>query len=159
MAAVLLTGLAGVVIAGYSAYVAVTAYNVYRDCNPPPPGFGCSYHAFWGFDPALFLIASVIGVILGILLILMTTVLYFNRERHVELGAIILGASLASLIAFGGVIVGAVLGSVGGVLALRYRARGAVSEWPGAYPAEFPRPGPHPAQSPTAVPCIPGKYR
>jgi hypothetical protein len=141
--AIILGLLAGIAVAFYSAFVlGDSAWLAYTRCNPTPPGAQCTFHAFWGFDPTLFLAAAVAGLAIGVVLLVLTYLLNVYPRRHRLLGLLILVGAFASLIAYGGAIVGTILGLGSGVLALRFRPRGAdsVSEWSGAYPAGAPPP-------------------
>jgi len=141
--AIVLTGIAGAAVTAYSSFVVSTAYSVYVHCNPPGRGYVCSYHPLWGLNPTLFLVAALIGVFAGAVLFVLAYLLFFNPRRHAEIGTFIIVVALVSLAAYGGAIVGTALGVVGGVFALRYRPRGSVSEWAGAFPVGAP-----PARSP-----------
>jgi len=145
--AIVLGLLAGIAVTFYSAlFLGDSAWPAYTRCNPTPPGAQCTFHAFWGFDPNLFLAATVAGLAIGVLLLVLTYFLSVNARRHRLLGLLLIVAALASLIAYGGAIVGTILGLGSGVMALRFRPRGAdsVSEWSGAYPAGAPPPQPPP---------------
>jgi len=145
--AIVLGLLAGFAVVFYSAlFLGDSAWPAYTRCNPAPPGVQCTFHAFWGFDPTLFLVATVAGLAIGVLLLVLTYFLNVYPRRHRLLGLLLLIGAAASMIAYGGAIVGTILGLGSGVMALRFRPRGAdsVSEWSGAYPAGAPPPQPPP---------------
>ena len=135
--AIVLGLLAGIAVAFYSAFVlGDSAWLAYTRCNPTPPGAQCTFHPFWGFDPTLFVVAAVAGLAIGVLLLILTYLLSVYPRRHRLIGLLLLVGAFASLIAYGGAIVGTILGVGSGVMALRFRPRGvdSVSEWSGAYP-------------------------
>ncbi len=141
--AIVLGLLAGIAVAFYSAFVlGDSAWLAYTRCNPTPPGAQCTFHPFWGFDPTLLVVAAVAGLAIGVLLLILTYLLSVYPRRHRLIGLLLLVGAFASLIAYGGAIVGTILGVGSGVMALRFRPRGvdSVSEWSGAYPAGAPPP-------------------
>jgi len=81
-----------------------------------------------GFGSGLFFGMSFIGVLSGLLVILGALMLY-NRPREVSTwGIVVLVFSVLSLLGMGGFFIGAVLGIVGGILALSWRPVAALAQ-------------------------------
>ena len=80
---------------------------------------GMSMGMMMGFAPAL----TVVGIASGVMVILGSVMVYTHPSESQLWGAIILAFSVVSIIGgMGGFLVGLVLGVVGGVLALTWRA-------------------------------------
>ena len=74
-----------------------------------------------GFSSGMFFGMSIIGVVSGVLVLVGALMLY-NRPREVSTwGIVVLVLSVFSLLAMGGFFIGAVLGVVGGLLALTWK--------------------------------------
>jgi len=76
-------------------------------------GFGVPF----GFMAGL----SIIGLVSGILVTIGAVMLHANPAEHLTWGAIILAFSTISLIGMGGFFIGALLGIVGGAVAVSWR--------------------------------------
>lgn len=139
-AALVLTLLSGVSTAAYAGYALSTAWTVSTRCNPPPPGYSCTYTSFWGFGPTEFLLASIAGIATGLLTAVVGWELH-RRAFSVTRGTLaIVALSIAGLVAYGGFGVGVVTGIAGGLLfsSLRPRRSRAPSEWSGSLPPGVP---------------------
>jgi len=80
---------------------------------------GMSMGMMMGFAPAL----TVVGIASGVMVILGSVMVYTHPSESQLWGAIILAFSVVSIIGgMGGFLVGLILGVVGGVLALTWRA-------------------------------------
>ena len=74
-----------------------------------------------GFSSGMFFRMSIIGVVLGVLVLVGALMLY-NRPLEVSTwGIVVLVLSVFSLLAMGGFFIGAVLGVLGGLLALTWK--------------------------------------
>lgn len=74
---------------------------------------------FFGFMASLF----IIGLISGIVVTFGAIMLNVRPEEHVTFGTIILVFSIISFLGMGGFFIGAVLGIVGGALAIAWQPR------------------------------------
>jgi hypothetical protein len=93
----------GNVMGGYGGSMMSDYYGMMQ-------GFG---GLFYGF--------AVIGIIAGVLVLLSATMMYDRPGQVATWGALILVSSVVSFFGAGGFFVGAVLGIVGGILALTWR--------------------------------------
>jgi hypothetical protein len=66
-------------------------------------------------------VMGTLGLVSGIIVIVSSVMLLLNSSQKTVWGALILVFSAVSFLGFGGFIVGAVLGIVGGVLTLRWK--------------------------------------
>lgn len=74
-----------------------------------------------GYGASWFLAFAEVGIVSGVLVLLGATMLY-NRPRDVATwGALVLAASVVSLFGMDGFFLGAMLGIVGGILALTWK--------------------------------------
>lgn len=85
------------------------------------------------------LVLGWIGVGLGIFVVVISVLLYLEPQHHVVYGVVILVLSTVSVVAYGGFLVGLVLGIVGGALAIawapyRWLPPGYGPVAPGAWP-------------------------
>jgi hypothetical protein len=82
------------------------------------------YHNFMGSYAAstsFFATISVVSLMCGVIVVIMAILLRARPQEHVIWGALIVAFSVVSFAGMGGYFVGAVLGIVGGALALTYR--------------------------------------
>ncbi len=80
-------------------------------------GFMGSYASSYGFMTGI----SIVGLISGVIIIISAVMLRVNPRQHVIWGALIVAFSALSFLGMGGFFIGAILGIVGGALALSYR--------------------------------------
>jgi hypothetical protein len=107
--------IAGVLILINAAGLAVVA-RWFIDIMPVLPGSS-------GNDPMLFYSLSVVGLILGLLVLFGTIMLRNKPTNNKAWGMLIIVFSVPSVIMGGGFIVGFMLGIVGGVKAIKDKAR------------------------------------
>jgi hypothetical protein len=107
--------IAGVLILINAAGLAVVA-RWFIDIMPVLPGSS-------GNDPMLFYSLSVVGLILGLLVLFGTIMLRNKPTNNKAWGMLIIVFSVPSVIMGGGFIVGFMLGIVGGVKAIKDMAR------------------------------------
>ena len=74
----------------------------------------------YGFGGQFYLLAA-IGIISGVAVLVGAVMLYTQPAKTQAWGAVVLAFSVASLIGMGGFFIGAILGIVGGVLALIWK--------------------------------------
>jgi len=75
--------------------------------------FGVPFGSMWGF--------SIIGLIAGVIVIIGSITLNYRPSEHTAWGAVILTFSLISFLGMGGFYIGAILGIIGGTLAIANR--------------------------------------
>ena len=75
--------------------------------------FGVPFGSMWGF--------SIIGLIAGVIVIIGSITLNYRPSEHTAWGAVILTFSLISFLGMGGFYIGAILGIIGGTLAITNR--------------------------------------
>src|SRR4030042_2596075 len=75
--------------------------------------FGFPFGSMWGF--------SIIGLIAGVIVIIGSITLNYRPSEHTAWGAVILTFSLISFLGMGGFYIGAILGIIGGTLAIANR--------------------------------------
>ena len=82
------------------------------------------YHGFNGGGQfGFFSVISIMGLFSGVVMIVGAVLLRSHPKDHVVWGVLILVFALASLADMGGYFIGAILGIVGGALALSYHPR------------------------------------
>ncbi len=85
-------------------------------------GMMSGYHGFMGGGEfGLFSVISILGVVAGAIIVVGAVMLRARPMDHLTWGALILVFSIVSIADMGGYGIGAVLGIVGGALAIRYR--------------------------------------
>jgi hypothetical protein len=72
----------------------------------------------WGFPFGLMTGFMIAGLIAGIVVLLGSVMLYFRPSEHFAWGVVILVFSVISFLGMGGFVIGAILGIVGGALAV-----------------------------------------
>jgi len=77
----------------------------------------------WGWMPGLWLAFSAVGFVSGAVVIIAAYMLYNKPSQAPTWGTIILVFAIVSLLPMGGFLVGALLGIVGGILALTWKQR------------------------------------
>ena len=77
----------------------------------------------YGFAYDYLLVLSVLGLACGVIVVVGGFMLSLRPLDHVTLGVLILVFSVVSFVSMGGWFVGAILGIVGGVLAMMWRSR------------------------------------
>jgi len=80
-------------------------------------GFGAGAQA----DYTLFTAVSIIAIFSGAIVILGAVMLHLQPRNHITWGVLILIFAIVSFADMGGLLIGAILGIVGGALALSYR--------------------------------------
>ncbi len=75
----------------------------------------------FGLAGTWFQVVAVIGAAAGIMILVGAIMVYNRPARASSWGALILAFSIVSLLAMGGFFLGAILGVVGGVLAMTFR--------------------------------------
>jgi len=73
----------------------------------------------YGGVASFFLLGSV-GVVLGAVVVIFGALTYARPHHHVVFGVVVVVASLLSVVAYWGFVIGLVLGLVGGVLAITW---------------------------------------
>ncbi|MCS7095027.1 MAG: hypothetical protein NZ988_04380 [Thaumarchaeota archaeon] len=76
----------------------------------------------WGMMGSLWLVFSSIGLVSGAVVLVASLLLYSRPEQAQSWGTVILVFSAVSLLGMGGLLIGALLGIVGGLLALVWKA-------------------------------------
>ena len=104
---------AGVLILINAAGLAVVA-RWFLSIMPVLPGSS-------GNDPMLFYTLSIVGLILGLLVLFATLMLRIKPANKKAWGIMIIASSAPSVIMGGGFIVGFTLGIVGGVKAIKWK--------------------------------------
>ena len=79
------------------------------------------YGMMGGFGGGWFYGLAAVGVLSGIVVILGAIMLYNETERAPTWGALILVFSIVGLLGMGGFFLGAILGAVGGLLAITWK--------------------------------------
>jgi hypothetical protein len=80
-------------------------------------GFMGSYGSSYGFMTSV----SIVGLISGIIIIISAIMLRMQPHEHLIWGTIIVVFSAISFLGMGGFFIGAILGIIGGALALSYK--------------------------------------
>ena len=75
----------------------------------------------WGWMPWFWTVFPAVGLISGAAILIAAYMLYNNPAQAQIWGTIVLAFSITSLLSMGGFLVGALLGLVGGILALTWR--------------------------------------
>lgn len=75
----------------------------------------------WGWMPGLLLAFSAVGLVSGAAIVTAAYMLYKKPSQAQTWGTIVLVFAAVSLLSAGGFIIGALLGIVGGLLALTWR--------------------------------------
>jgi hypothetical protein len=75
----------------------------------------------WGWMPGLLLAFSAVGLVSGAAIVTAAYMLYNKPSQAQTWGTIVLVFAVVSLLSAGGFIIGALLGIVGGLLALTWR--------------------------------------
>ena len=75
----------------------------------------------WGWMPGFLLAFSAVGLVSGAAIVTSAYMLYNKPSQAQTWGTIILVFALVSILSAGGFIIGALLGTVGGLLALTWR--------------------------------------
>ncbi len=96
-------------------------------------GYGGMMGSMGFSGTAVFSGMSILGLVTGILVLVGALMLRSRPEQASSWGVIILVFSIISLLGMGGFFIGAVLGLVGGILALTWK--------PAQMPAQSPAPG------------------
>jgi hypothetical protein len=79
------------------------------------------YGIVGGYGSASFLYVEVLGIASGVIVLLEAVMLYSGTGKPSTWGALIVAFSAISLFAAGGFFVGAILGIVGGILAITWK--------------------------------------
>lgn len=87
-------------------------------------------------------ILALLALIFGTLVVVFAILLYNRPAEHVTWGVLILVFSCASIVGFGGFIIGLVLGVVGGALGIAFRSEGGLSMG-GGFPVAGAYAGPY----------------
>ena len=83
-------------------------------------GYYGMMHGF-GFDGGWFYGLGAIGIVSGIIILLSALMIYNQPAKTATWGALILAFSIVSLFGMGGFFFGAILGVIGGILALTWK--------------------------------------
>jgi len=75
----------------------------------------------WGWMPGFLLVFSAIGIVSGGAIVTAAYMLYNKPSQAQTWGTIVLVFAVVSLLSAGGFIIGALLGIIGGLLALTWR--------------------------------------
>ena len=75
-----------------------------------------------GYGSGWFFGLAEIGLISGLIVLVGAVMIYSGPERVTAWGMLILASSIVSLFGMGGFFVGAILGAIGGILALTWKA-------------------------------------
>ncbi|HTW55906.1 MAG TPA: Ran-binding zinc finger domain-containing protein [Thermoplasmata archaeon] len=121
-AAIVLALVGGLFIVGFAGLHLSASVVAFQKCNPPPPGTSCTYLDLWNLSPPLQLVADLAALALGLVVLAAAVLLWRAPHRHEALGLVILVASGASAVGYGGAIIGLFLGGLGGLFALTHRA-------------------------------------
>jgi hypothetical protein len=89
---------------------------------------GNSHGFTGGGEFGFFSIISVLGLFSGIVMIIGAVMLRARPQDHITLGILILIFAVASFADMGGYFIGAILGIIGGALAISYRPRTATAQ-------------------------------
>lgn len=84
------------------------------------------YHGFmggYGGSYGSFSILSIVGLVSGAIVVIGAVMLRMQPQEHLTWGILILVFSIISFAGMGGYFIGALLGIIGGALALNYRPR------------------------------------
>lgn len=84
------------------------------------------YHGFmggYGGSYGSFSILSIVGLVSGAIVVIGALMLRMQPQEHLTWGILILVFSIISFAGMGGYFIGALLGIIGGALALSYRPR------------------------------------
>lgn len=75
----------------------------------------------YGFNilSGIFTLMSLSSLVSGILIMLLASILYVKPKHHVILGVLIIIFSLISIVGFGGMLIGLILGIIGGAYAIK----------------------------------------
>jgi hypothetical protein len=76
----------------------------------------------FGFANSYWITFSVVGLVCGVVVVISAFMLNSRPTEHLTWGALILVFSAVSLVSMGGWFVGALLGIIGGALALSWRS-------------------------------------
>lgn len=129
------TLVSGAATAGYAAVYLPGAWDGATHCSGSGAA-GCATHPFWGFSPALYLGACLLGVTAGVLVAGVGAAVSLGRLDAKRAAYAAVGLSAVGVIAYGGLGVGTVTGVLAGWLLLRGRRRSkeAPAAWDGSSP-------------------------
>ncbi len=85
------------------------------------PGMMGGYRGFGGAVTSVLLVMGIGGIVIGAIMILGSFMLRTRPETHTTWGIVILILSIVSFIEGGGFFIGAILGIVGGILAMVWK--------------------------------------
>jgi hypothetical protein len=124
--------------AGFAGAYLGAAWSGASHCQAAT-GAGCPAHPFWGFSPDLYLVASCLGVVVGLLVAGLGGGVFLGWLHPRRGGYAIVALSALGLIAYGGLGVGTVAGVAAGALLVRSRTGPpAPEEWSGSLPTGIP---------------------
>ncbi len=107
MAGFVLSLLGGLIIVGWGLSLATVGVTV-------------QFISF-GFFGALFTILGAVEAVLGLLVIIFGVLMFVRPKDHTTFGVLVLVCSVASLIGFGGLFLGFILGLIGGILGIVHK--------------------------------------
>jgi hypothetical protein len=99
--------------------------SLYR-AGPHYGGMMGGYYGTGGYGGWFYLLAAV-GLVSGVIILLGSVMLYSRPGKAQTWGALILTFSVVSFFGMGGFLLGAILGIVGGVLALTWHPQATVA--------------------------------
>lgn len=143
--------ISGGATAAVAAYYAPSAWSSYQACGAGGGGSGCPSHPFWGFSAELYLVACLVGILVGAVTAAAGGFASRGAVHPRFAGSFLVALSVVGLLAYGGFGIGAVCGVLAGVILRRSRSTRALPppEWSGSLPPGVP---PAPRSAKRAVP-------
>ncbi len=137
--AFLLAVISGAATAGFAAVFVTAAWHGFFNC-PSAGAAGCASHPFWGFSPALYLGACLVGVAAGGVIAALGSLAYLGWLGPRRAAYPIVALAAIGVLSYGGLGIGAGAGVAAGWFLLRPRGSRAVapSEWSGSLPTGVP---------------------
>ncbi len=130
----------GVATAAVGLLYLPSAWSATKTCSSS--GAGCGDHPFWGFSPMIFLVACILGVIVGALVVVVGVLTVRAAPRGRWAGYLVIGLSGVGVLAYGGFGLGVVAGVLAGLLISEPQSGGtdasSPAEWSGWFPAGVP---------------------
>lgn len=108
--------LTGILLVALS--IAVLPHLSFTNLNPPPQ---ISRADLPGLVSGIVGVMGAVGLVCGVIVLVSAIALLNNSSQPRTLGVLILVFSVLSFLGLGGFVLGAILGIIGGILALRWK--------------------------------------
>jgi hypothetical protein len=130
----------GAATAGVAGYYLGPAWAGFRNCGHSGPGAGCAPHPFWGLSPELYLLACLLGIVVGVAVAVVGLLAYRGTLARRPASYSVFALSAIGVLAYAGFGAGAAVGILAGILLYASGARrtGSPAEWSGSLPPGVP---------------------